>query len=68
MGKVIYSLAIAGIVLFAGLAMSPSINSILRSTDTTGFSYLLTAAVTFLPYALVGIIIVLVYKASKGEH
>ncbi len=66
MTKVLVAIALAVMTLFIGLRFFPDIHTALSSTDTTGFSYMLTAAVTFLPYILVLVIIYAVFKAVKG--
>jgi len=66
LGKYLYAIVIAGIVGFVALALFPSIHTVLGNTNTTGFSYLLTAMVAFLPYALIGIVLYLILKASRG--
>jgi len=66
MTRLIYTLLIAGLVITLGLLLFPSIHPTLNAIDTTGFSYLLTAGVTALPYILVGAIIYGAYKVVKG--
>jgi hypothetical protein len=68
MGRTLYYLAIAGMVLFVGLAMFPSMHTQLNSLSTTGYSYLLSAGITALPYILLLIIIYIVVKASRGGN
>jgi hypothetical protein len=68
MGKTLFWLVVAGMALTFGILLFPSIHSILDETDTTGFSYLLSAMVTGLPYVLLFIIGYIVFKASRGGN
>lgn len=66
MGKTIFWLVIAGFVIVLTLLIFPPVHTVLNEVDTSEFSTLLTAMVTGLPYALIGIAIYLAVKAVKG--
>ena len=65
MGKYVYALVIAGFILLVGLAMFPSIKNMFGYNSTAGFSDLLNAMYTGLPYALVFFIGFAAWLASR---
>jgi hypothetical protein len=67
MGKYVYYLVIAGIVLFMGMTMFPTIKDMFGFNDTTGFGYVLASMYTGLPYAAAFFIFYAAFKASRGD-
>ena len=66
MGKQVFVLVIIGVGIFMGIAAFPTIHTFLKGVSTTGFSPLLAASVTFLPYVLVFFIIYPLIMWMKG--
>lgn len=65
MGRAFFGIVIAVIVGAIGLSMFPTIKSILGGNSTTGFSDLLAAMYTALPYALAFFVGFAVWLAFK---
>ena len=67
MGKYVYALVIAAMVVLIGMVMFPSIKDIIGFNSTTGFPDLLESLYTGLPYALAFFIGYAGWKASRNR-
>lgn len=64
LGHFIYFLVVAGAVIWIGMSLSPILNAWIGDIDTTGFAGYVVWAIKALPFAFIGIIAYIVYKAK----
>ncbi len=69
-GKIFLSLIVSGIFLAIGLVIYPHFHTMLDSVSTSGLTPLVASMVLFLPYALLGAIIIgvalIVHRKDTG--
>lgn len=68
MGKYFYAIVLAILVGATGFLMFPSMKVMIEDNSTTGFSYLLAALVTALPYAAAFFVGYAIWKAARGNR
>ena len=64
--KPAYFIAIAVIVVVVGMLTYPSLHGFVGTVDRTGFLPILSAAITFLPYAFLLFVVYAIFKRSRG--